>query len=240
MNIANLKNKYKTIVSTTVYFACGLLIVFGFIIDKFSLLPKGNPDSILETAILGIFVLFGCVLTFMACLCISASFSSVYLKLKEDTPLTLSFLAIMSGKFPESWMIDANDRDTSKKSQAKVLITIVAINFLTAFFIARYGDSIVEPVNNYFYVPPLDRGEECLNSSSPVNVNMKFDRITAIDSLNLLAGFSCNEFKYKNVSEEIIQLNYLDEPWEDVVREICKRQNLKCMTEDGVLYALGK
>ena len=42
--------------------------------------------------------------------------------------------------------------------------------------------------------------------------------------------------RYKKVEDKEISTNYTETPWEDVVYEICSKNNLKCWTNEGYLY----
>ncbi len=85
---------------------------------------------------------------------------------------------------------------------------------------------------------PLFRGDDCSKGDYPTNVNLRFESIPLLSSLQLLAGFSCNEVRYRDVTDVEISTNYTDVPWEQVVSEICDKNKLKCWTEVGNLYVL--
>jgi len=85
---------------------------------------------------------------------------------------------------------------------------------------------------------PLQRGEDCSKGDYPTNVNLRFESIPLLASLQLLAGFSCNEVRYKDVNDKTISTNYTEVPWGKVVMEICIQNELQCWTEAGYLYVL--
>ena len=85
---------------------------------------------------------------------------------------------------------------------------------------------------------PLQRGEDCSKVDYSMNVNLRFKSIPLLTSLQILARFSCNEVRYKDVNDKIISTNYTEVPWEKIITEICIQNELKCWTEAGYLYVL--
>ena len=87
-------------------------------------------------------------------------------------------------------------------------------------------------------IAPLERGEACKSGDYPKNVNLIFDEITLVDSLNLLAGFSCNELRIKDFPKYKIQTTFKEKNWVLVVKTICIKNSLYCATKEGLLYAV--
>jgi type II secretory pathway component HofQ len=87
-------------------------------------------------------------------------------------------------------------------------------------------------------VAPLERGDACRKGNYPEKVNLVFEEIALVDSLNLLAGFSCNELRIKDFPKSKIQTNFKEINWVRAVKTICIKNALYCKTKDGVLYAV--
>ena len=85
---------------------------------------------------------------------------------------------------------------------------------------------------------PLEWGPHCDSAEShPRDVNLIFDEISVVDSLQLMAGFSCNEFRTDLSLDLVTSPNYAETNWKSVVRAICKKHRAKCWTENGELLA---
>lgn len=229
---SKLKKPYKMVVVTAFYFACIIFLALSFTILNHIDLPDISFALNIKSLLFIAFLIIGTVSALMLALLISAFIAAVCLKLKNSSPLFLSLWAVFSWRFPKAWLEDDVEQQNAELNYRKIVIVIAVQGILIVFLVGGYDALESRPV--------LERGSQCLNSSYPINVNMVFDEIAASDALFLLAGFSCNEFRYKNLSQDPMSLNYIDEPWDEVVRKICNRRNMECWTEEDVLYAIGK
>ena len=104
-----------------------------------------------------------------------------------------------------------------------ILVTTFCATALTYYLIARSSH--------------LSRGEACDGATNyPIEVNLHFEKIRVNDALELLAGFSCNEFRTNDFSERYIKTDFTNESWDEVVTKICHENSLTCWTEAGKLY----
>jgi hypothetical protein len=104
-----------------------------------------------------------------------------------------------------------------------ILVTTFSATALTYYLIARSSH--------------LSRGDACDGAKNyPIEVNLHFERIRVNDALELLAGFSCNEFRTNDFSERYIKTDFTNQPWDEVVTKICHENSLACWTEAGKLY----
>lgn len=231
-DFSRLKKPYKAVVIASSYLACLIFSAIALAILKYIELADANLAFNLKGFLLAAYVLAAIVSTLMLATPISAFITAVYLQLKEISPFLVSFWSLLSWKFPAFCLEEGGQPKSGKRYYRKIIMFIALEGILSALLVYSY-DVI-------FHKPSLERGAKCQNSNYLTNVNMVFDDITVTSALSLLARFSCNELKYKNVNQSSMELNYIDEPWGDVLRKICDRKNLECITEDGALYVWGK
>lgn len=120
------------------------------------------------------------------------------------------------------------------KNNIFVLMIIIAVTgTLSSFMSVRFHI----PLHLESLFSPMDRGAECTKGEYPVEVNLVFETITLSSALQLLAGFSCNQFKAAEFPEKEINVNYTAVNWVWAVKYLCFKNSLYCRAENGVFYS---